>query len=98
MSPLRGWSCVTLVSLPTCCLILHARSFAFATLRLRMTSVNWNRQLLGILLFLLIPEAMAGAVDEHVFERWLADRDRLNLSGKGVGKFGDEAMALLLLQ
>jgi len=48
--------------------------------------------------FLIGPEAVAGAVDENVFERGLADGDGLNFAGKGFDRVGDEAVAVLTLQ
>src|SRR5579883_1037311 len=41
---------------------------------------------------------MSGAIDEHVLECWLADRNRLNLTGEGFDHIGDEAMSLIALE
>src|SRR5437016_112341 len=40
------------------------------------------------------PEAVAGAMDENVFERGLAHADRLNLAGKCFHQSRNEAMAV----
>src|SRR5260370_42125714 len=40
------------------------------------------------------PEAVAGAVNENVFEGGLAHAKRLDLSGKGFDYVGDEAMSI----
>ena len=41
-----------------------------------------------------LPEAMAGAGDEHVFERRLAERDRFDLAGKSFDQPRDPAVAV----
>ena len=38
---------------------------------------------------------MPRSVDEHIFKRWLADRNRLNFAGKGLHHVGNKAMAFL---
>lgn len=45
----------------------------------------------------LAPEAVAGAVDEYILKRRLADAHRLNFSGECFHQFGDEAMTVLHL-
>src|SRR6185437_14162872 len=45
----------------------------------------------------LCPEAVAGAVNEHVFEGRLADGNRLDLSRKSLDHVGNEAMAIFEL-
>ncbi len=40
------------------------------------------------------PKAVAGAVNENVFEGGLAHAKRLDLSGKGFDHVGDEAMSV----
>src|SRR6516164_691455 len=44
------------------------------------------------------PEAVAGAVDEDVFQGRLADGDGLNFAGEGFDHVGDEAVAILSFQ
>src|SRR5581483_8861703 len=51
-----------------------------------------------ILPILFSPEPMPGTVNEYIFQRRLAYRDRLNLSGECFGQFCDKAMALFLFQ
>src|ERR1041384_1410149 len=46
----------------------------------------------------LIPEPVPGAVNENVFEIWLADRNALNLSGECFDNVGNEAMSVIALQ
>src|ERR1039457_4700690 len=48
--------------------------------------------LLGLLVF--GPETVAGATDENVFQRRLADGDGLNIAGEGFDHIGHEAVPL----
>ena len=41
---------------------------------------------------------MAGAVDENIFQRRLAYRNRLNLAGKRLDHISDETVAVFPLQ
>ena len=49
-------------------------------------------------LFAFGPEAVAGAADEDIFERWFADRDRLNFSRKCLDYVGNNAVSILLFE
>src|SRR5260370_29414625 len=62
------------------CLRVFLRSFFLAVLRHRFR--------------VFAPEAVAGAVNENVFEGGLAHAKRLDLSGKGFDYVGDEAMSI----
>ena len=42
-------------------------------------------------------EAVAGEMDEDVFQRWFAEGDRLDVGGEGFDQPGDPLMALRLL-
>jgi hypothetical protein len=41
------------------------------------------------------PEAVAGAMDENVFQGWLTYRHSLDFAGESLGEFGYEAMPVL---
>ena len=46
----------------------------------------------------VIPEAVAGEVDEDVFERRLAERDGFDAVGEGFDQLGDPLVAVRLLE
>src|ERR1019366_3381558 len=52
--------------------------------------------LLGLLVF--GPETVAGATDENVFQRRLADGDGLNIAGEGFDHIGHEAVPLFAFE
>ena len=48
--------------------------------------------------WLVGPEPVAGEVDEHVFQRRLAERDRVDAVGKGLDEPRDPLVAVRLLE
>src|SRR5271169_1654639 len=56
--------------------------------------VSGRRRRLGF----LVPEPMSCAVNEYIFERGLADTERLNLAGKRLDYVGNKAMSIFDFQ
>src|SRR5579864_3200835 len=51
----------------------------------------------GIFFASFTPELVPGAMDEHIFERRLADRNRLNPARESFDEIWDEAVSFLTL-
>ncbi len=61
------------------------------------SSFSFRRILVRIFFAVFTPELVSGAVDEYIFQRRLADRNRLNLSGKCLDQVGHKTVPAFAL-